>query len=217
MFDALIAESCIGADEHLVRQHVKKNYWAQKILFLDGTSMDAQPSSGSDESVWWENLKSLLAQHPMFLTGPGGMGKTAFLAYLYEKIRSDESSCPYAGSFLLSLDTLISRCSCIPDVDSRPLSSDNSPLLQHIANRAEDCSESTCGYWREFFRRPINGNEKPVLLLLDGLSEMQSRQIEPRTLFQQILAEIAAISDKTQFCPTIFNRPNCADSKNPST
>ena len=199
MFDALIAESCIGADEHLVRQHVKKNYWAQKILFPDGTSMDAQPSSGSDESVWWENLKSLLAQHPMFLTGPGGMGKTAFLAYLYEKIRSDESSCPYAGSFLLSLDTLISRCSCIPDVDSRPLSSDNSPLLQHIANRAEDCSESTCGYWREFFRRPINGNEKPVLLLLDGLSEMQSRQIEPRTLFQQILAEIAAISDKTQY------------------
>ena len=72
MFNALIAESCIGADEHLVRQHVKKNYWAQKILFPDGTSMDAQPSSGSDESVWWENLKSLLAQHPMFLTGPGG-------------------------------------------------------------------------------------------------------------------------------------------------
>ena len=48
MFNALIAESCIGADEHLVRQHVKKNYWAQKILFPDGTSMDAQPSSGSD-------------------------------------------------------------------------------------------------------------------------------------------------------------------------
>ena len=28
---------------------------------------------------------------------------------------------------------------------------------------------------------------------------MQSRQIEPRTLFQQVLAEIAAISDKTQY------------------
>ena len=190
-----------GADNHLLQRKITGEYWAQTITFGEGTvPFPARPDNLGPEARerWWAELKQQLDIGPLFLIGPGGMGKSAFLAYLYQTIAEQSPECPFGGAFLLSLDTLLSNAGVKMDPDATPFSNPNkSLLLSRIASKVEG---SSCKDWRTVLKwGTVETLNKPVLLLLDGLNEMRSRKRNRGDVYQHIVNEIAALANREEF------------------
>lgn len=191
-----------GADRHLLLRQVKGECWAQTFSFNNSTDLFPARPDDSDpvaQEKWWMKLSQQLDVGPIFLIGPGGIGKSAFLAYLYQTIEQQPRKCPFGGVFLLSLDTLLSGNKIEIDSDGAPFSNpDNSILLSHIANRAG--GDNTCEDWRTMLKwGTLRTANKPILLLLDGLNEMRSRKLTRENVYQHIVNEIAALSNRKEF------------------
>lgn len=191
-----------GVDDHLLRQQIRGDYWTQTITFGKiSESVFARPngSDPEDQENWWNELSRKLDAGPLFLSGPGGIGKSAFLVYLYQTIIKQPKGCPFGGVFLLSLDTMISGDQVEIEPDEAPFyTPDKSPLLTHLAKRVGD--GSTCENWRTMLKwgTPETA-DKPILLLLDGLNEMRSRKLTKGDMYQHIISEIAALANRSTF------------------
>lgn len=191
-----------GADLHLLQRQVKGEYWAQTFTF--DNSIDPFPARPDNlvpaaQEKWWMELSRQLEAGPIFLIGPGGIGKSAFLVYLYQTIERRPRECPFGGVFLLSLDTLLSENKIEIDSDGMPFTNpDQSILLSRIANKAG--GNNTCEDWRTMLKWGTLGTaNKPILILLDGLNEMRSRKLTREDVYQYIVNEIAALANRKEF------------------
>lgn len=199
-----------GADKHLLKRKVKGEYWIQNIK-IGSYSIPARPDtlSAGEQEKWWIDLKNCLSDHVLFLIGPGGIGKSAFLAYLYQTVEGGWVGNPFGGAFLISLDTLISNYKDALNPDGLPLSDPGrSILLCHMASRSGDANASKA--WHDILskgtRQTLN---KPILLLLDGLNEVQDRKMHRTGAYNQIVSEISALADKNKYpnvCLVITSR-----------
>lgn len=190
-----------GADEHLLRRRITGEYWKQTITFSEGDPpLDGRPDNLNPKAwkSWWTQLKRQLDMGPLFLTGPGGIGKSAFLADLYQAIEEQPLECPFGCVFLLSLDSLFSNVEVKMDSDAAPFSNPNkSLLLSRIASKVEG---SSCRNWRAVLKWGTTEKlDKPVLLLLDGLNEMRSRKNDKGDVYQHIVTEITALANRKEF------------------
>lgn len=206
----LYVPSVFGADKHLLKREVKGEYWTQNIK-IGNHFIPARPdalSAGKHEK-WWIDLKNYLSDHVLILIGPGGMGKSAFLAYLYRTVERGWIGNPFGGAFLISLDTLISNYKQALNPDGLPLSDPiRSILLCHMASRSGDANSSKA--WNNILskgtRQTLN---KPILLLLDGLNEVQDKKTYRTDTYNQIVSEISALADKSKYpnvCLVITSR-----------
>lgn len=199
-----------GGDAVIFRKMVSdKHYVSETILFDDNDSaptvMKVRPDvlTASDYgatfensnriSDWW-NVLAVHLESPLFLFGPGGVGKSAFLAYLYDSItKNSENPTPFSGVFVLSLESLVLLDLSQYDNGGIPFADpDRSLLLSRIASRS-GCS-TDCKQWKRAFETGEGlWTNKPILLLLDGLNEL--RQSNNRSqLYRQILQEISTLS-----------------------
>lgn len=185
-----------SADVHLLKQGVEEKYWEQELRISENDYISARPLS--EDNGWWGKLYDILSNAPMLLVGPGGMGKTAFLAYLYQSIKHKNQNCPFQDVFLFSLDTLYSTCDMLGDPGASPLTSaENSPLLQYITRRTKE--EYAQHILAAVKQQVSTEDRRPLLLILDGLSEMQLRKQRKPELYYQIINEITAISKKEEY------------------
>lgn len=189
-----------GADDHLLKREVDGEYWPQEIK-IGGQSISARPDplSSEKQKCWWDDLKNLLSNHVLFLIGPGGMGKSAFLVYLYQTVKQGWTDCPFGGVFLISLDTLFSTYEDAQNLDAPAFSNpDHSILLLHIAKRSGGAN--TQNLWNDILsmgrRKTLT---KPILLLLDGLNEVQDKKMHQMSIYNQIISEISALGDKNKY------------------
>lgn len=199
-----------GADKHLLERKVKGEYWAQSIK-IGSYSIPARPDalSAEEQEKWWIDLKNCLSDHVLFLIGPGGVGKSAFLAYLYQTVERGWIGNPFGGAFLISLDTLISNYEKALNPDGLPFSDPiRSILLCHMASRSGNANSSKT--WNDILskgtRQTLN---KPILLLLDGLNEVQDKKRYRADTYKQIVSEISALADKSKYpnvCLVITSR-----------
>lgn len=195
-----------GADAHYNQdlEHDEEfPYLEQYILFSNekGNKLNARPMEQSRN--WWDKLSEQLGQAPVFLTGPGGMGKTTFLKFLYNSIRTsdkDDGKIPFSCAFLLSLDTLMRQenIHIVWDVPVLECASE-SILLQWIDLLANS-KKQTEGWKSVFKHSPGFPFDRPVLLLLDGFNEMRGLRTSRRNrLYNRILQEIIALSSMQKF------------------
>lgn len=199
-----------GGDAVIFRKMVSdKHYVSETILFDDNDStptvMKVRPDvlTASDYGATFENSNrisdwwNVLAEHlesPLFLFGPGGVGKSAFLAYLYDTIaESAENLTPFSGVFLLSLESLALLDLSQYDNGGIPFADpDRSLLLSRIASRS-GCS-TDCKQWKASLKTGHGlWTDKPILLLLDGLNELRQSNSSSQ-LYRQILQEISTLS-----------------------
>lgn len=203
-----IPKPVCGADAHYsqnlnLERDQKSSYLEQYILFSNKmeTKLTARPMEQSRD--WWDRLSMQLGQAPLFLTGPGGMGKTNFLKFLYNFIRTsdkDNVEIPFSCAFLLSLDTLMRQENIHIAWDVPVLEyASESILLQRIDLLAG--SKRQAEGWKSVFKHSSNTLfVRPVLLLLDGFNEMRGlRTFQREKLYNRIIQEIRALSDLQQF------------------
>lgn len=179
-------------------------YVPQKISFypenlLENSSSNSfifvRPEKNSREEMaaWWSKLTKHL-KRTLYLFGPGGMGKSAFLAYLYHCISQDQSGIiPFSGVFLLSLESLSLMNLSNYDNGGMPLANpEKSLLLSRISSRSGRSQD--CANWDTALRTGAGlDTDKPILLLLDGLNELRQGDTHSQ-LYRQILQEISALS-----------------------
>ena len=131
------------------------------------------------------------------------MGKTTFLKFLYNSIRTsdkDDGKIPFSCAFLLSLDTLMRQenIHIVWDVPVLECASE-SILLQWIDLLANS-KKQTEGWKSVFKHSPGFPFDRPVLLLLDGFNEMRGLRTSRRNrLYNRILQEIIALSSMQKF------------------
>lgn len=200
-----------GAHMFLLARGVKGDYWAQNIEFSHTAmgDIDAVPDSchlqtlparpcNENKDAWWSELAVRLSDAPIFLTAPGGMGKSAFLVYLYENINRLNPACPFEGAFLLSLDLLMAQAACKLGSGNGIQDPDESILLRCIASCSEN--QSRCRSWKNILsgKTEFIGN-RPILLLLDGFSEMRARKVGQLNRYSTIMEEIITLSNKNDY------------------
>lgn len=211
-----IPSTYCGADQHILNRRVEGPCWAQSIKFFTGECLNIRPGYQHNDfelsKVWWEKLASHLEKAPLFLTGPGGMGKSAFLVYLYDVICGKSMNTPFNGAFLLSLDTLMSSQDQF-DFDGEPFrEASKSILLKHIAIRSGN--SQVCEGWKRMFSGEQHFlSDKPILLLLDGFNEMRARKENMLNKYTQIMCEIKALSNQEKFPNVRLIVTSRADSK----
>ena len=194
-----------GADAHYsqnLKHDQQQPYIAQSILIPNEEyQLSARPVE--QPGNWWDKLSKQLEQAPLFLTGPGGMGKTTFLKFLYNSIGTayeDDVEIPFSCAFLLSLDTLMRQENINIAWDAPVLKcASESILLRRIALLTN--TKKQTGGWESVFehssRFPF---DRPVLLLLDGFNEMRGLRTSQRNgLYNRILQEIKALSNLQKF------------------
>lgn len=186
-----------GVDRHILTHRIQGDWFEQNILFSEDNSQ-LLTRTKTEKAFWWDSIYEKLDKAPLFLTGPGGMGKTAFLVYLYDCIM--EENTPFRGAFLLSLNTIMANAKGQVDFDGEPLNDpEQSILLGHIASRAGNPKH--CKGWKQFFKDGICDwpGQKPVLLLLDGLNEMYASNMEQMNWHRQIIEEIKALANRKEY------------------
>lgn len=187
-----------GADTRFM--HLSAPYYLkQEISTPDGQSwLAARP--GGEPLDWWKSLFDQLDKGPLFLTGPGGMGKTSFLSALYQTIAQGELETKFSCALLLSLDTLMREPAPEIHRDIDPLAdATQSVLLRRIA-RVTDTSGQEKGWKKVFLQKYPILFDQPVLLMLDGLNEMNGQAVQQnRDLYDQILKEINCLSNKEHY------------------
>lgn len=203
--ESIIRPAC-GADAHY-NQDPEHNeefpYLEQHILFSneEGTRLSAHPMEQS--RGWWDKLSEQLGQAPVFLTGPGGMGKTTFLKFLYNSIRTsgkDDVEIPFSCAFLLSLDTLMRQENIHIAWDVPVLECASESILLQRIDLLADSKKQTGGWKRVFEHSSRFPFDRPVLLLLDGFNEMRGLRTSQRNgLYNRILQEIKALSNLQKF------------------
>lgn len=194
-----------GADAHYsqnLKHDQQQAYLAQSILISNEEHpLPARPMEWPGN--WWDRLSMQLEQAPLFLTGPGGMGKTTFLKFLYNAIKTsngDDVEIPFSCAFLLSLDTLMRQENKNIEWDVPVLErASDSILLQRIALLAG--SKRQTEGWKCVFEHDTNILfVRPALLLLDGFNEMRGlRTFQREKLYNRILQEIGTLSNLQQF------------------
>lgn len=189
-----------GADRHVLTHRIQGECFEQSILFpADNSQLLARAKAEEKlRGDWWDALYKKLDTAPLFLTGPGGMGKTAFLVYLYDSIKVGDT--PFRGAFLLSLNTIMADATGKADFDGEPLCDpDRSVLLNHIASRAGNPKH--CRGWKQFFKdgKCDWPGQKPILLLLDGFNEMHPSNTEKLNWQNQIIQEIRALANREEY------------------
>lgn len=192
-----------GADAHYSQdlEHDQQCHYLEQNILIPNEDhpFSARPMEGD----WWDKLSEHLRKSPVFLTGSGGMGKTAFLKFLYNSIQTpneDGAEIPFSCAFLLSLDTLMRQenINIAWDVPALECASE-SILLRRVDLLAN--SRKQTGGWKRVFEHPLSPLfDRPVLLLLDGFNEMRGlRTSQKEKLYNRILREIRALSDLRQF------------------
>ena len=184
-----------GHDAHYLRISAPQ-YLAQDILTPDEqTWRPARPDGTSSE--WWTSLSDLLDKSPVFLTGPGGIGKTSFLSSLYETVAQGELNTKFSCAILLSLDTLMREPVSVSHQDNIPLAdATQSILLRRIAQVTGTPGQEK-GWKKVFFNQYGVLFDRPVLLMLDGLNEMKGLATpQKKNLYQQIISEINCLSNR---------------------
>lgn len=186
-----------------------KEYLVQTISQTGSESL-FRAHSEENEVKWLENLKERLDNYPMFLTGPGGMGKTLFLRHLHwfidQRLDKDNGEdAPFSGSILISLDRLMRENPSIHQELQNPMCpASESVLLRRIA--LLEGNEKRCDGWKRVFE--LKENEKrgvferqngPVLLMLDGFNEMRGLKGQNKDLYQRILREIHLLCDRESY------------------
>ena len=149
---------------------------------------------------WWQKLADQLQKKPLFLTGPGGMGKTTFLKFLYDSIKSRDVNLPFSCAFLLSLDTLMREPENGLHLDIDPLyNAEDSILLRRIACLAG--APQIPGGWKNIFTHEYCFYpDRPVLLMLDGLNEMRGQAVQQKLRrYHRILDEISSLSNRANY------------------
>lgn len=197
--------SFFGGDKSIATKIASNDsYVPQKIIFYpkdlpentpSNSFIFARPEKNTPEGmvVWWSKLAKNLKK-PLYLFGPGGMGKSAFLAYLYQCISQDQSGIvPFSGVFLLSLESLSLMDPSDYDNGGMPLANpEKSLLLSRISSRSGRSQDYT--NWDIALRTGAGlDTDKPILLLLDGLNELRQGDAHSQ-LYRQILQEISALS-----------------------
>lgn len=189
-------------DKLILNRAVAGDYWNQNIwLTLDsnsyGEEMTARPECQASAGVWMLKLAQMLSNGPMFLVGPGGMGKSAFVAYLHERIIKGEGA-PYERVILLSLNSILLRSENSTTDDAPPADPNLNLILQYIARKTEDAK--SCLGWQRLFQYGIGLQpEKRVLMVLDGFNEMKDNGRPKSDVYCQITNEITAFADKERY------------------
>lgn len=169
-------------------------YLEQSIYTPDGRNwLSARPDS--DPLDWWEKLLTKLDEGPLFLTGPGGMGKTSFLCSLYYAVAQGKLETKFCCALLLSLDTMMREPMPELHLDT-PLLADasKSVLFRRIA-LVTNTSGQERGWKEIFLQKHSTLFDRPVLLMLDGLNEMRGQAIQDkRRLYHRIRDEINCLS-----------------------
>ena len=194
-----------GADAHYsqnLKHDQQQPYLEQSILIPNkDQSFSARPVE--QPGNWWDKLSKQLEQAPLFLTGPGGMGKTTFLKFLYNSIRTsdeDDAEIPFSCAFLLSLDTLMRQENINIAWDAPVLKCASESILLQRIDLLADSKRQTEGWKSIFEHDSYILFDRPVLLLLDGFNEMRGLRTSHREkLYNRILREIRALSDLQQF------------------
>ena len=187
-----------GADERFIQASAPRCL-KQELLTPDGRSLlSARPDATPTD--WWKSLSDLLDNGPVFLTGPGGMGKTSFLSSLYRAIAQGEPEAEFSCAFLLSLDALMREPAPEIHLGISPLAdASQSVLLRKIA-QLSDMPGQERGWKKVLLQKFPVFFEQPVLLMLDGLNEMSGQATQDKAyLRHQILSEIRCLSDRERY------------------
>lgn len=187
-----------GADTRFIQTSTPR-YLKQEILTPDGRSLlSARP--GSTPMDWWKSLFDLLDKGPLFLTGPGGMGKTSFLNALYHAIAQGEPEAEFSCALLLSLDALMQMPTPEIHLGISPLADASQSILLRKIARLTDMPGQERGWKKVFLQKFPVFFEQPVLLMLDGLNEMSGQATQDKAhLRHQILSEIKCLSNKEHY------------------
>ena len=189
-----------GADKHVLAHRIKGECFKQSITFsVDNSELLIRPEYEAElGATWWDTLFEKLKVAPLLLSGPGGMGKTAFLVYLYDSIQNIDT--PFRGAFLLSLNTIMAEANGKADFDGEPLCNpERSILLRHIASRSGNAKY--CRGWKRFLKDGLCDlpRQKPILLLLDGFNEMCLSNTKELNRYNQIMQEIKALANQAEY------------------
>lgn len=196
-----------GIDEQFKLKRVKKGYYIpQFIRFSNEKKIPTRPnvhvSTGfcaMSDVDWLLQFVDCLGEMPLLLCAPSGMGKSAFLCYLYDCIKNYRGkNCPFGGVFLLSLEGIKQTASDVHDYNSNPIEDpDRSLILNKISSRSGNGNLSR--QWKDALEHGVGlKTDKPILLLLDGLNEicenLPGERSDYAALYNYILGEIGRLS-----------------------
>lgn len=189
-----------GIDENLKLKRVKDGcYVPQRLVFSNGNQVLDTRSDVEPPLNWLKRFAEILGETPLLFYAPSGMGKSAFLCYLYDCIANyPGKDNPFEGAFLVSLEGIKQTASPQQDYNGAPLSDPtNSLILNTIASRSGN--KNLCCQWKTAFEQGIGlETDKPILLMLDGLNEIFENLPYEKSvctaLYNYILGEIKQLS-----------------------
>lgn len=177
-------------------RHVPDNeYLNQDLLVLgdEECTISARPMQDKEEE-WWRQLSAILKDGPMLLLASGGMGKTTFLSYLYHSIK-DKTNKMFGGVIYMTLYSVINTTEK-PSTDDMPFfNATESLIMKRIS--VSSGGETEAGGWLRLLTSQ-NGNQ-PILVLLDGLNELEAKGQTNPYAYTQIIREIKELANQTHF------------------